>query len=403
MTAAAQHRFPTASLQLFDWITERLKSPEPYHDEQSDTWHVFRHADIAAILADPAAFSSDPKELQPQSPVLERFSGGNMVRMDAPRHPMLRGLVKKVFTRGRVAALEPRIAAITTELLDELPARADADGVADLVAGLTYPMPIIVIAELLGVPASDRGKFREWADVLLSSQIDQSEAVLSSDAVDKIAPAMAALHDYSLDQVSLRRQAPGSDLISALLAAEVDGERLTDAEIATFAVVLLIAGHVTTTVFLGSSLLCLDANPAARAAVMADPTLIPAAVEESMRFQPPLPRSLRRTTRDVEIAGRTIPANKPLVVWLAAANRDPAVFADPDTFDLHRSPNPHLTFGIGPHFCIGAPLARLETRVALGELLRRFPELELAGTPEHYPSVSMLVGPTRLPVRTGMR
>lgn len=401
MATAAQHRFPTASLQLFAWLTEQLRSPAPHHDEESDTWHVFRHADVAAIYADTATFSSDPKELLPQSPILERFAGGNIVRMDAPRQPMLRRLVSKAFTRNRVASLEPRIAAITAELLDELPGSADADGVADLVAGLTYPLPIIVIAELLGVPATDRQQFRDWADVMLSSQIDQSEAVLSSDAVDAVAPAMAAMHDYFRDQVALRHRSPGGDLISALLAAEVDGDRLSDDDIATFAVVLLLAGHVTTTVLLGSSLLCFDAFPEVRAAVSADSTLVPAAIEEAMRFQPPFPRNLRRTTRDVEIGGVTIPADKPLSVWLAAANRDPAVFADPEAFDLHRSPNPHLAFGLGPHFCLGAPLARLESRIALGELLRRFPDLSVAGTPEHYPSVSMMVGPTRLPVRTG--
>lgn len=399
MIESASSRFSVEARNLFSWLDQRVREGGLYYDEESDSWHVFRYAHVAAVYADTETFSSDPDTLTPKLHELERFARGNIVRMDPPRHYELRRLVSKAFTSRRVAGMQPRIVQITRDLLVTF----DEGENDDLVAGLTYPLPIMVIAEMLGVPLSDREMFRAWADVLLSGSIRPTEAVLSEDTLRGSAPAMRDMHDYFRDKVAERRSRLGDDLISALIEAEVGGAALTVDDIATFAVLLLVAGHVTTTVLVGSALLCLDAHPAAAVEVRGDINLIHAVVEESMRYQPPFPRNLRRTTRQIEFAGHVIPRDKAVSVWLAAANRDPEVFEDPDVFDIHRASNPHFAFGHGIHFCLGASLARLETRVALEEIFRRYDAIEISAAPEFYPSVSMMLGPTRLPVRLRAR
>ena len=204
--------------------------------------------------------------------------------------------------------------------------------------------------------------FRTWADVLLSQEVDPDQAVVEAgeQAVAAVAPTMREMNAYFLDHIRSRRADPGSDLTSKLVQAEVDGERLADEEIVGFVGLLLIAGHITTTATLGNSVVSFQDNPDAAAEVRADPTLLPAAIEEVLRLRTPFPRLGRITKVDTEVGGVRIPAGQIVLPWLAAANRDERVFAEPDRFDIHRRPNPHLTFGHGIHFCLGAPLARLE-------------------------------------------
>ncbi|HTZ44389.1 MAG TPA: cytochrome P450, partial [Jatrophihabitans sp.] len=363
----------------------------------SGSWHVFGYDEISDVYARPAVFSSDLGSLMPSQPELELFTRGNFLRMDPPRHTQLRRLVSKAFTPRMVAGLEPRIAEVTAGLLDAI----GDGGELDLVSALAYPLPIIVIAELLGVPPEDRDQFREWGDTMLSGTMRPDEVVVDDSTLQSYAPTMRAMMDYFTGQVRARRARPADDLISQLVAAEVDGERLADEEIAAFAIVLLVAGHVTTTAILGTTVLLLDQHPAATAEVRANPAALPGAIEEALRCRPPFTRNLRRTTQPVELApGMEIPADTAVSVWLAAANRDPKRFTDPQAFDLHREPNAHLTFGHGIHFCLGTPLARLESRIALGQLLDRYATIEV-GTdpgPDYFPSPSMLFGARRLPV-----
>ncbi len=355
------------------WLEDSRGLGQVHFDEKSKCWNVLGHPETNAVLSDPAVFSSDLRVLQPAQDDFALFQRGNFVQMDPPQHRKLRTLVSQAFTPKVVAGLEPRIAELTTELLDQVGERFD------LIDALAYPLPVIVIAELLGIPTSDRDLFRSWADVLLSQEVDPNEAVekASEQAVAAVAPTMREMNAYFLQYIRSRRADPGSDLTSRLVRAEVDGERLADEEIIGFVGLLLLAGHITTTATLGNSVVCFDEHPDAVAEIRADPTLLPAAIEEVLRLRTPFPRVGRLTRVDTEVGGVSIPAGQILLPWLAAANRDERVFADPNRFDIHRVPNPHLTFGHGIHFCLGAPLARLEARVVLRMLLERFRDIEV--------------------------
>ena len=359
---------------LLAWLEAGRARGQVHFDDTQQCWHVLGHPEVGAVLSDPAVFSSDLTVLRPTQDDLALFQRGNFVQMDPPQHRKLRTLVSQAFTPRVVADLEPRIAELTTQLLDEVDERFD------LIDALAYPLPVIVIAEMLGVPASDRPLFRRWADVLFSQDVDPDQSLRSASeqAVTAVAPTMREMNAYFLDHIRSRRASPGRDLTSKLVQAEVDGERLADEEIIGFVGLLLLAGHVTTTATLGNSVVCFQDAPDAVAQVRADPGLLPAAIEEVLRVRTPFPRLARMTTADAELAGVTIPAGQVVIPWLTAANRDERVFAEPHRFDVHRTPNPHLSFGHGIHFCLGAPLARLEARVALRLLLERYRDVEVA-------------------------
>ncbi|GGM54295.1 cytochrome P450 [Dactylosporangium sucinum] len=343
------------------------------------------HPEALALLGDPAMFSSDLSDLVPRQDDFDLFRRGNVVQMDPPRHDELRRMVSRAFTPRVVAGLEPRIEAITGSLLDGHGSRFD------LIDDLAYPLPVIVIAELLGVPAADRPTFRRWADRLFDRA---GERLLDEDALAAVAPAVHEMREYLVEHVRRRRAAPADDLTTALVR-----EGLDDEEAAAFVGVLLIAGHVTTTATLGNTVLCFDEHPGAADEVRASPDLLPAAIEEALRLRTPFPRLARRTTAPVTLGGVELPAGALVAVWLAAANRDPRVFTDPSRFDPHRNPNPHLAFGHGIHFCLGAPLARLEARVALRMLLRRYREIAVdSAEPIRYRNPWVMASPTRLPV-----
>jgi cytochrome P450 len=366
-----------------------------HFDDKQQCWHVLGHPEASTILSDPAVFSSDLTALQPDQEDLALFQRGNFVRMDPPQHRKLRTLVSQAFTPRVVADLEPRIAELTTELLDRAGERFD------LIDALAYPLPVIVIAELLGIPTTDRSLFRRWADALFNQEVDPDRPLreVGEQAVTAVAPIMREMNAYFLDYIRSRRARPGSDLTSKLVQAEVDGERLADEEIVGFVGLLLLAGHITTTATLGNSVVTFQDNPDAVAEVRADPSLLPAAIEEVLRVRTPFPRLARMTTAETEVAGVRMSAGQVVLPWLAAANRDERVFADPSRFDIHRRPNPHLAFGHGIHFCLGAPLARLEARVALRLLLERYRDVEVATDEQvEHRNPWTMVAVTRLPL-----
>jgi cytochrome P450 len=377
------------------WLEAGRAQGRVHFDDKQQCWHVLGHPEASTVLNDPAAFSSDLSALQPAQDDFALFQRGNFVNMDPPQHRKLRTLVSQAFTPKVVADLEPRIAELTTHLLDEAGERFD------LIDALAYPLPVIVIAELLGVPASDRGLFRTWADVLLGQKVDPDQALteVSERALTAIAPTMHEMNAYFLEHIRSRCAGPGNDLTSRLVQAEVDGERLADEEIIGFVGLLLIAGHITTTATLGNSVLSFQEHQDAAAEIRADPTLLPAAIEEVLRVRTPFPRLGRIARVEAEVGGVRIPAGQVVIPWLAAANRDERVFAAPHRFDVHRKPNPHLTFGHGIHFCLGAPLARLEARVALRMLLERYRDVEVAADEVQHRSPWTMVAVTGLPLQ----
>ncbi|GAA1748020.1 cytochrome P450 [Luedemannella helvata] len=388
-TFAAQ---PTTLEGVWQWWRWMREHDPVSWDEKYGAWHVFRYADIVRVLADPLTFSSDLVGLLPPQPEIELFSKGNFVRMDPPRHDKLRKLVSKAFTPRVVADLEPRITEVTDELLDAVTGEPGFD----LVAALAYPLPVTVIAELLGVPASDRGLFRTWADALLNQPLP--DRMLPDEETLRL--RAAPLHDmigYLLTHIRDRRAAPRDDLTSQLIDAEVDGERLVDDEIVGFVGLLLIAGHITTTTLLTNTVLCLDTHPDAARDLRADLSLVPTALEEVLRDRAPFPRLARVATAASAVGERTVPAGQVINLWIGSANHDEREFLDPDDFDIRRSPNPHLSFGHGIHFCLGAPLARLEAAIAVPMLLRRCPDLAVADGVELF-DARVMAGARRLPV-----
>ncbi|BEL03166.1 cytochrome P450 [Actinoplanes sichuanensis] len=388
----ATYTLPT----FLDWLAEQRTHGPVHYDDRQQVWQVLGHPETSAVLSDPALFSSDLSSVMPAQDDFRLFQQGNFVRMDPPRHRELRSLVSQAFTPRVVAGLEPRIAEVTHELLDA----TGGSGRLDLIEALAYPLPVIVIAELLGIPAADRPIFRRWADVLFDqTDVDPSDPVLTAGraTMNRVAPTIREMNTYLLDHIRARRAHPGDDLTGRLLTAEVDGKRLDDQEIVGFVGLLLLAGHITTTATLGNTVLSLDRHPDAAAEVRADPGLLPGAIEESIRFRTPFPRLARRATIATRVGTTMVPSGAILQLWVTAANRDRRVFDDPDRFDIRRSPNPHLSFGHGIHFCLGAPLARLEARVALRILLDRYRDIAVT-EPVEERNPWIMVSVNRLPL-----
>src|SRR6266851_369892 len=347
-----------------------MRDTEPaWRDPDRGAWNVYRYDDAAAILADQRRFSSDFARLNPDHADLME---GNIVAMDPPRHDQLRGLVSQAFTPRTIAGLSERITALTTELIDQLPSSREME----LIGDLAYPLPVIVMAELLGIPASDRTQFKVWADALFNrSEADR----FARTNIDAARSEIKNFHDYLRKHVGDRRRRPRQDLITDLVAAEIDGQRLRDAEIVGFATILLLAGHITTTLLLGNTILCLDEHPLAQSALRSAPEQIPAALEEVLRVRSPVPSTARVPPTSVRVGDgdASIESGQLVYVWLQSANLDERRFVAPDRFEIDRHPNPHLAFGRGIHFCLGAPLARLESRIALAILLRRFSAIHI--------------------------
>lgn len=351
MTQGARVEFdPLYPHRWYQYMQE--VSPVSY-DTQWQMWRIFRFHDVQQILLDPATFSSQFK--------LGRGLKESMVNNDPPRHRQLRSLINLQFTPRMVAQLEPRIEAITHSLLDQVAEQ----GRMDIVDDLAHPLPTIVIAELLGIPSGDRAQFREWSDAVL-------ERALSPERGQRI---QAEMNAYFLHVIEQRRREPETDLISMLLSTTFEGAQLSEQELLSFCNLLLVAGNETTTTLIGNIMLCFGEYPEAFEAVQADISLLPNAIEETLRYRSPIQSVARVTTKETEICGTRIAAGERISPFIAAANCDERVFPNAIHFDLHRSSNRHIAFGHGIHFCLGTPLARLEAKVAFTVLLQRFKEI----------------------------
>jgi cytochrome P450 len=380
-------------------VYARLREQGPVHRirmPEGDTlaWLVVGYEAGRAALTD-SRLSKDWSKASPDLPLGAVSSGPHMLRADPPDHTRLRKLVAREFTARRVEELAPRIQKTTDALLDRM--LTAPDGRADLVEALSFPLPISVICELLGVPDLDRASFRAWSNDALGA----TDPEVRRDAATSMAR-------YLADLVRDKRQQPGDDLLSALIHTSDDGDRLSHEELLGMAWLLLVAGHETTVNLISNGVLALLTHPEQLAALRADPSLIDRAVEEMLRYDGPVETpTYRFTTEPVTIGGTVVPAGGELVlVALADADRDPARFADPDRFDISRDARGHLAFGHGIHYCLGAPLARLEARIAIGSLLARCPELSLDIHPAAitWRPGMMVRGPWSLPVRfTGQR
>ncbi|HEX8760388.1 MAG TPA: cytochrome P450 [Pseudonocardiaceae bacterium] len=359
---------------LLPWLRE-MRDEHPVWRDAYGIWHVFRYADVHRAISEPQVFSSNTARVVPAA---QRFSAGNLLQTDPPRHHTLRRLVGAAFSPKVVTGLAPRIAEVTHELLDATGGAAEFD----LVPALAYPLPVTVIAELLGLPTSDRELFRSWADRLFEQDTaDPNDPELARKIDHATADMLAYLGEHCAD----RRVHPRDDLISRLAAVETDGERLSNEEVVNFSVVLLLAGHITTTALLGNTVLCVDEHPDVWAQLRADRSLVEAAIEEVLRYRSSFTQVGRVTMVETELSGQVIPADAIVTPWLLSANRDEREFTDPNRFDIHRRGNHHLAFGYGIHFCIGQLLARVEARVVAGVLLDRYAEIRLApGVPLEF-------------------
>jgi cytochrome P450 len=335
-------------------------------DEGIQGWIVTWHDDVRTVLKDSEGCSSDA------------FGDGFRLPLltdDPPRHSQLRALVDRAFTVRMLRSIEGRIAEIAEGLVD----RIESGAAVDVVAALTTPLPVAVIAQMMGIPVERSEDFKRWSDALTGT--------LAGVSIESREREIFEMTGFFRELIGARRRRPTNDLVSTIVNAEIDGERLSDADIIGFCILLLIAGNETTTNLLGNLLNILADAPVMYARLVSDPALIDAAIEETLRYDAPVQFLMRRATKHLELNGVTIAAGERLHVVMGSANRDPRAYDDPDTFSLDRSRNHHHAFGFGIHFCIGAPLARLEARTAMRALIARFPRMaRAAGANERVPS-----------------
>jgi pimeloyl-[acyl-carrier protein] synthase len=377
----------------------RLRERDPIHRSfAADGWVLTRWAEISEVLAD-KTYSSDernqrrwPREMarNARAGLPDPYVAGqaSMLRLDPPDHSRLRNLVNKAFTPRAVERVRPMVEKYVAETL----ARVDGRGGMELIGDFAAPLPVSVIAELLGVPVADRERFRHWSDETVRTLGDKTMADRR-----RAQRAMEELGAYLEGIADERRREPREDLLTALVRAEDAGDRLTRAELVTTCVLLLVAGNETTTKLIGNAVLALLAHPEQHALLRREPERMPAAVEELLRFDGPVQLTSRVVLADRELGGRRLRSGQNLVLLLAAANRDPLQFAEPDRLDVTRKDVRHLAFGHGIHFCVGAQLARLEATLALEALVTRFPNLRVAG-PVEWGDNTVLRGPRSLPL-----
>lgn len=356
---------------------------------------VARYADVTAILRDHQCFSS----VRARSPEIREegpFRGATtMLFADPPVHSRLRRLVSRDFTPRRIREMEPRVRGFAAMLLD----RVERKGEMEVMADVANALPVMVIAEMLGVPPEHYPQFKHWSDIVVAT----GNTIPGQPVPPEMRQAGDWLREYFSREIEKRRRSPGADLVSALVAAHDDNEALDGGELLAFVILLLLAGNETTTNLIGNGMLALGRNPDQMDLLRRTPELTSRAIEEILRYDGPVQSTTRRATADVEIGGTEIAAGTGCFVILAAANHDPAQFPDPDRFDITREPRDHVAFGEGIHFCLGAPLARLEGAIAIGEIVRRFPGLRLKdpSAPLTYKGSYFLRGLETLPMALG--
>jgi len=346
-----------------------LEGPPRILDLFGPTSMVARYADVTAVLRDHARFSA-VRPRDPNMPDEGPFKGAiTMLTSDPPIHTRLRRLVSRDFTPRRIRELEPRIRELTARLLDAVERKGELDVMRDLANAL----PVMVIAEMLGIPSDQYATFKHWSDTVITGD----NTLPGTPLPPEFHECSDALRSYFAAEIESRRKNPGPDLISALVAAHEESEVMSADELLAFVVLLLLAGNETTTNLIGNGMLALGRNPEQMELLRRSPELVPRAIEEFLRYDGPVQSTARFTKEPVNLGGTELPANAVCFIILAAANRDPAQFRNPDRLDVTREPNDHVALGEGIHFCIGAPLARLEGSIAIGSLVQRFPNLRL--------------------------
>ena len=348
-------------------IYERLRRDDPVHRMRLiNAWSLTGYEDAQTVLQDHRRFSSGDNKL-------EYAPYRTMLDLDPPDHTRLRGLVSKAFTPRAVAALGPRVKEIVDELLDDLAGKERFD----LVEEFAFPLPVIVIAEMLGIPAEDRDHFNVWSnDIALAV-----EPVLTRAEVARVRSASDAIVAYFEEIIEQRRRQPQEDMLSALIAAEEEGDKLTHDELIGTLMLLLVAGNETTRSLIGNGMLALLKNPAQLQRLRAEPELLDSAIDELLRYDSPVQFIIRVVMEDLAFKGREMRAGQKIMILVGAANRDPEVFANPNALDIGRQEKSHISFGRGIHYCLGSPLALLEARAAFAGLLERFPTIRLLAEP----------------------
>ncbi|GCE17067.1 cytochrome P450 [Dictyobacter kobayashii] len=360
----------------------QMRQNDPVHFEpRMRGWAVFRYADAMYVLSHPQLFSSEA--ILPGQPHLPSILG-----MDEPRHRKLRNIVSQVFTPRMIEQLTPQITAVVQQLLDKVIPR----GRMDVIQDFAYPLPIIIIAGLLGVPAEDQAIFRSWSDSLTAANG-------SNDTPETRVSNAQSFQAYFLQKLAERRSQPQQDLMSRLLSAEVDGEKLSDEELLEFCRLLLIAGYETTANLLGNAFVCFDQYPEVVEELRQHPEFMPGAVEEILRCFPSVAGDNRVALEDLMLGDKQIQKHQTVSVMAISANYDEEQFPEPERFDIHRDPNRHITFGYGIHFCLGAPLARLEAKIALNIVLQRIQNIQRDPTRPVEPVQSpFIVGVRSFPI-----
>ncbi len=350
---------------------------ESIHVKYNTTTHFWEVTDydlVHYLASEHEIFSSDQTRVR--SVEEGELVAQNLLTTDPPRHNQLRSLVSQAFTPKAIAQLAPRIEAITHDLLDAVAAQ----GKMDVIRDLSYPLPVTVIAEMLGVPPDDRPWFKHWSDEIVSGEYEdfagEDREEVARRLRERLRHTIEEIDDYFRQVIARRREKPESDLISALLEAQIDGKYLSEGELLGFCSLLLIAGNITTTNLIGNAILCFDEHPAAMVRLREQPELMPQAIEEVLRYRPPALVVARMPLSDVDLAGQQIKRGETVIGWLGCANHDPAQFPHPERFDIQRNPKHHIPFGHGIHFCLGAPLARLEAKIALNIMLQRLCDIE---------------------------
>ncbi len=383
-------------LEPFDWYAEmRTNSPVRY-DPSRGSWDVFRYDDVKTVISDDERFSVSPREasdfVEPEGEG-EGIILDSMLFQDPPRHDELRGVVDDAFSPRAIGELEPRLRELATEVIDD--ALAANDGEMDLVSAVAYPFPIIVIAEMLGVPTEDRAQFKEWSDSLVAAASDED----STEFARKQQQSQREMAFYFLELIEDRRKNPQEDLISRIATAELsDGSKLPQQESIGMCMLLLIAGNITTTNLITNAVRCFG-NHDLFSELAGNENAIGTAIEEVVRYRSPVQAMTRVALSDISLGEATIEEGDRLVAWLGSANRDERMFENGDTFVPDRAPTQHMGFGHGTHYCLGAPLARLEARVALSELLSRLDGLSIPNTDLSPTRSSFIYGVESLPLR----